>query len=115
MPDNYRKTTWEFDPRWIRIEPLDDFGNTLGFVCFEPNHEFQLAQSSAGSTNVFAALTRVWQCTIAMITSRAGAGPLVASRLEPKPGRGRQITSGIDTPPIVVLRTVERYKRAVPA
>jgi hypothetical protein len=38
---SYQRSVWEFDPRWLRIEAVDEHGCSLGTVQFEPNPDYQ--------------------------------------------------------------------------
>ena len=41
MTMTYKRTEWGVDPRWMRTEALDDHGESLGKIYFEPNPDFQ--------------------------------------------------------------------------
>lgn len=54
----FRKTTWEFDPNWVRVEALDPAGESLGVVTFEPRAAAQDSPAPA-SSGVWAQMSRI--------------------------------------------------------
>ena len=46
---SFAKTVWELDAKWVRVEALDETGESLGVVTFEPNTVVQSAPSSRAS------------------------------------------------------------------
>jgi hypothetical protein len=41
MKTNWVKQVWGYDPKWIRMEAVDELGQSLGMVRFEPNPMFR--------------------------------------------------------------------------
>ena len=42
MQTNLKKTVWEFDAHWLRVEACDEAGQSLSRIYFEPNEQAPL-------------------------------------------------------------------------
>jgi len=59
MQTNLKKTVWELDARWLRVEACDEAGRPLGLIYFEPNDQAPLPVAARPSKSRSALLPRV--------------------------------------------------------
>lgn len=65
MDAHFRKTVWNWDPRWIRVEAFDDRGQPLGIVRFEPNAHYDAMTPAPATARPGAASAGVANCNAA--------------------------------------------------